>query len=86
MLVLKPVNCDEVKGEKMEQILRGDYVDISLAKNLLEKNGIACLMKSEHGAGFVIQTGGAFEQYDLFVSSEDRERALALCAYLTEPT
>ncbi len=59
-------------------IMRGSFIDVSMVKELLEEKGIPCLMRSDHGAGFVIQTGGLLEDYYLYVAQGDEHKAVAL--------
>ncbi len=64
----------------MEQIMvfRGPFIDVSMAKEVLENNGIPCLMRSEHGERFILRTGGLLEDYFLYVSREEEEKAREL--------
>ncbi len=63
----------------MGVVKRGTYIEISMAKELLEANGIRCLVKSEHGEGFVIKTGNFFEEYTLYVMQCDLDIAMSIC-------
>ncbi len=52
-------------------VKKGSYVEIQMLKEILEENNINCLVKSEHGEGFVLSTGGYLEEYTLYVNEDD---------------
>lgn len=70
----------------MVMVLKGSRLPIEMAKEVLGNNNIPCMMQSQHGAGFVMKTGGLFEEYYLYVNPEDLEKAQELCQYFKEET
>jgi hypothetical protein len=70
--------------DEMVLVFKGYRVPVEMAKGILENNKIPCLMKSKHGAGFIMKTGGILEEYFLYVNPEDEEKAKELCMYLNE--
>ncbi|MDO5650223.1 MAG: DUF2007 domain-containing protein [Gallicola sp.] len=60
-------------------VKKSNKIDIELAKGLLENNHIPCLVKTEHGEGFVLRAGGMLEEYFLYVKPEDAKTAKAIC-------
>lgn len=68
----------------MVMVFKGSRVPVEMAKNMLENNKIPSLMRSKHGAGFVMKTGSVLEEYYLFVNPEDQEKAQELCEYFRE--
>lgn len=61
-------------------IFQGSFIEASIAKEILDEEGIPSILQSEHGEGFLIKTGGsAFETYHLFVEAQDAEEAARIC-------
>ncbi|MDD4324332.1 MAG: DUF2007 domain-containing protein [Eubacteriales bacterium] len=65
-------------------VFSGKHFEADLAKGLLESNQIPYVMRSEHGAGFVLRAGDILEQYYIFVNTEDRQRAEEILTVLQE--
>ncbi len=53
-----------------------------MARGILENKQIPSLLKSKHGAGFVLWAGDLLEEYYLYVRAEDEKLALDLLAVL----
>lgn len=61
-------------------IFEGSFIEASIAKEILDEEDIFSMLQSEHGEGFLINTGGsAFERYQLLVKPEDGEEARQIC-------
>lgn len=66
-------------------IFEGSFIEVSIAKDILDDEGIACFMQSEHGEAFLLKTGGtAFERYQLYVNPEQAEEARQICQAFLE--
>lgn len=65
-------------------VYKGSQIHAEMAREILEQNGIPCLLTSEHGAGFVMRAGGILEEYYLYVRPDHAERALDLVAIVDE--
>ncbi|HHV42156.1 MAG TPA: DUF2007 domain-containing protein [Clostridiaceae bacterium] len=63
-------------------VFTGAYIDVELAKGLLENNNIPFLLKSQHGSGFVIRAGYVLEKYYLYVHRKDKDKAEEILAVL----
>jgi hypothetical protein len=77
---LKPVAILAMNDSVL--VFSGSRFEADLAKGLLEEAGIACLLTSEHGAGFVLQAGSILERYYIYVNPRDKEEAEEALAVL----
>lgn len=56
-------------------VFSGPYIEAELAKGLLENSQIPFLLRSQHGAGFVLRAGNVLEEYYIYVRREDQQQA-----------
>lgn len=63
-------------------VFQGPALEAKMARGILENKQIPSLLKSKHGAGFVLWAGDLLEEYYLYVRAEDEKLALDLLAVL----
>ena len=68
--------------QNMVMVFSGYRIPVEMAKAILDDNKIYTSMTSQNGAAFVARTGGALEEYYLFVRPEDAEIARDLCRFV----
>lgn len=68
--------------QNMVMVFSGYRIPVEMAKAILDDNNIYNFMASQNGTAFVVQTGGALEEYFLYVRPEDAEVARDLCRFV----